>query len=699
MNGVYAKLKWTAAIVLVTAGMTVLWFKTRSVDVLRHEAILSKMRETNALDELLNQQALKVRFGMVSDYDTLAQGLNPSDDLGQLLQAGAFPMSAAELALLQTAFQTSAAAQIEKRRLSDEFASANAVLSNSLRFFPLAMERARKAAPTEELRHALDLLLRDTLLFGLRGDSALKSSIEDRVASLDQGSEAEKAPASLRVALAHAASIATNKASADDLLAQLLLLPTRECSNDLFSRYSDLHSAAVRNADFYRVGLYFVCVSLAFYCGWSVLRLGRSAAALARSNETLEHRVAERTTQLETARHEAEEATRCKSEFLANMSHEIRTPMTAILGYADLMADPSQSTADRMDSVQTIRRNATHLLSIINDILDISKIEAGKMGVEQIEASPAEIIADVATLLRGRALERGLFFDVEFKGLIPSQIRTDPTRIRQIIMNLAGNAVKFTAKGGVRIRCTMSTPTDAPKPSMRFDVIDTGIGLTPAQMGSLFEAFVQADTSTTRKFGGTGLGLMISKRLAQMLGGDITVASTPGQGSTFSVEVETGPLDKVTLIEGASEKRGSPSAVPAPECFATADALRGVRILLAEDGPDNQRLISFVLKKVGATVAIAENGRIAVDMAMAPGAAFDVILMDMQMPELDGYGAATELRAKGYEHPIIALTAHAMAGDRERCVAAGCNEYASKPIDRAALVTAIRAVLSPAPVA
>ena len=396
---------------------------------------------------------------------------------------------------------------------------------------------------------------------------------------------------------------------------------------------------------------------------------------------------------LQQAKEAAEASSRAKSEFLANISHEIRTPMTAILGYADLMVDPSQGPSDRLECIHTIRRNGAHLLQLINDILDLSKIEAGKLEVEAIECSPVEIVADVASLMRGRAMEKNLQFDVEYVGPIPRVIRTDPMRLRQILMNLCGNGIKFTQHGGVRILVRLAENADADNdmPRLRFEVIDTGIGMTDEQLKRLFQPFMQADSSTTRRFGGTGLGLAISKRLAAMLGGDITVQSMPDKGSRFVLEIETGPLRNVEWIDPV-EVETSRHVADDSEHADTPPQLYGLNILLAEDGIDNQRLISFHLRKAGAKVTIAENGRIAVEAALKASEAnapFDVILMDMQMPELDGYGATTYLRYKGYSGPIIALTAHAMKGDREKCLKAGCTDYAAKPIDRNTLLAVI----------
>jgi PAS domain S-box-containing protein len=392
---------------------------------------------------------------------------------------------------------------------------------------------------------------------------------------------------------------------------------------------------------------------------------------------------------LRQARITADCANRAKSEFLANMSHEIRTPMTAVIGYADLLLDPGTSPSERLDHVLTIRRNGEHLLSILNDILDLSRIEAGKLAVEAVQCSPSQIIVDVVSLMRVRATEKDLALEVEYLTPIPEAICSDPTRLRQILMNLVGNAIKFTLKGGVRIRARCDA-ADSPRPRLSIEVADTGIGLRSDEIEHLFQPFIQADSSTTRKFGGSGLGLAISQRLAAMLGGEITVQSLSGRGSSFTLSVDTGPLAGVALLQGLAEA-GAHEA-----CDATAlgrpEIELDCNVLLAEDGTDNQLLLSTHLRKAGARVTIAENGKIAVDRALAAkasGAPFDVILMDMQMPELDGYGATALLRARGYGGPIVALTAHAMSGDRERCLSAGCTDYMTKPVDRRGLIATV----------
>jgi PAS domain S-box-containing protein len=390
--------------------------------------------------------------------------------------------------------------------------------------------------------------------------------------------------------------------------------------------------------------------------------------------------------ELARARNAAEAATHAKSEFLANMSHEIRTPMTAILGFSDILME-SVSDRERLDAASTIKRNGEYLIRIINDILDLSKIEAGKMDVEHIRCSLCQILAEVAELMRVRANAKNLPLEIEYEGPIPQNIRSDPTRLRQILINLTSNAIKFTEVGTVRL-VTRLLDAESAEPKIQFDVVDSGVGMTVEQIVRLFRPFHQADTSTTRKFGGTGLGLTISKRLAKKLGGDIAVKSTYGEGSTFTVTVGTGPLDGVVLLDNPPKDISFWDDIDTPPAKAKLDC----RVLLAEDGPDNQRLISFLLKRAGAEVVLAENGQIALDLALAArneGRPFDVILMDMQMPVMDGYNATGKLRAAGYEGPIIALTAHTMSTDRDKCLAAGCDDYMIKPIDREMIIATV----------
>jgi signal transduction histidine kinase/ActR/RegA family two-component response regulator len=444
---------------------------------------------------------------------------------------------------------------------------------------------------------------------------------------------------------------------------------------------------------------------------WTLLERNFAASLAAQVSLTLETRERRRTEQvlkdyagaleaanasLEESAHAVQAANHAKTEFLANMSHEIRTPLTSILGYAELVLHDEQiaaSESERQSALRVIQRNGEHLLGILNDILDLSKIEAGKLVCEQIRFSPGRLLLEVSELMGVRAQAKGLEFETTCEGSIPQTIYNDPTRLRQILINLLGNAVKFTEHG--RIHVVVRLPAHRSE-LLEFEVRDTGIGMDAAQQEIVFEPFAQADTSTTRQFGGTGLGLAISSRLATLLGGRLECESQAGSGSVFRVLISTGPLEGVPRTAHLDDAQAAgPLEVPAEQA-----PLAGRRVLLAEDGADNQRLVSLVLHKAGAEVKIVENGREAVDAALAAwrsGNSFDIVLMDMQMPVLDGYGATAQLRDAEYPGLIVALTAHAMVGDREKCLAAGCSDYATKPINRRALVARLAELLAQRP--
>lgn len=384
---------------------------------------------------------------------------------------------------------------------------------------------------------------------------------------------------------------------------------------------------------------------------------------------------------IQKASERANAATHAKDAFLANMSHEIRTPMTAILGYCELMLDKTCTESDRLNSINVVRRNGQHLLNLINDILDLSKIESGKIEIECVPVSPHDILRDIMDLFHTKAKDKGIELTIEVNGQIPHRILSDPTRLKQVLLNLVGNAVKFTDRGNVQVVASCDRHSE----TISFDVIDTGIGMSSDQLSKLFSPFIQGDSSMTRRFGGTGLGLSITKKLAQQLGGDVVVTSTLGHGSKFSLKVTTGPLELADMVNSSIKHQRPSIANLVPSAMPS---IKG-RVLVVEDGVDNQQLIARILRMAGAELTIVENGVAAVDAAMTnlqKGTPFDLILMDMQMPIMDGYEATALLRQKGYTGTIIALTAHALIGEKEKCLRAGCDHYLSKPIDRAELV-------------
>ncbi len=400
-------------------------------------------------------------------------------------------------------------------------------------------------------------------------------------------------------------------------------------------------------------------------------------------------------TDLEEKEHElrkavesADAANRTKSEFLANMSHEIRTPMNAILGFTDVLRRgfAADETA-RQHYLDTIHSSGKHLLELINDILDLSKIEAGRLEIERKPCSPCDLIAELVTMFSVPAQSRGISLEFTSAGPVPETIRTDPTRLRQIVANLVGNAIKFTESGGVKIVARLLPNPE--KPQLAIDVIDSGIGISAEGLGKIFNPFVQADSTVTRRFGGTGLGLTISRRFAAALGGELTVTSEPGKGSTFTVTLDTGPLEGIRLLDAPLAE--SSAARSATRSAPDLPKLPPARVLVADDGEANRQLITVVLTRAGLQVESAENGEVAVQKALSQP--FDLILMDMQMPVMDGYAATTMLRQQGLSIPIVALTASVMKGAEGRCGAAGCSAYVAKPVDIDELMRCLAAQL------
>ena len=436
------------------------------------------------------------------------------------------------------------------------------------------------------------------------------------------------------------------------------------------------------------------------YWARPIIRDGKSHGAVVSFQDIsqrlkIEKRQARILHDLELANLGAQRASETKSEFLANMSHEIRTPMSAIMGYADILSRHIKDS-DNMNCVNIIRENGKFLLDIIGDILDISKIEAGKVQLNTNEFQIDELVGELRTMLSVRARDKQLDFSIRVDGEIPRTIRSDAQRLKQILLNLVGNAIKFTDSGSVEVVISfVSSVTNGGDDVLQFDVIDTGIGLTEEQIEKLFQPFTQVDASAGRRYGGTGLGLAISQRLAGMLGGSITVKSKLKSGSTFTLSLNVDTDDSGKMIDDAAFNQVRSNA----ELPAVASQKISGRIMIVDDRREVRFIAQHLLEDAGAEVMTAEDGQKCIEAvceANESGDKIDLIVMDMQMPVLDGYGATQKLREMNYHNPIIALTAHAMEGDREACLEAGCTDYVTKPLDKATFLNVISAYLKDA---
>ena len=393
--------------------------------------------------------------------------------------------------------------------------------------------------------------------------------------------------------------------------------------------------------------------------------------------EELERQVEQRTAELGEAVRRADEASAAKSRFVAHMSHEIRTPMNAVLGYADLLGEEHMAEDERLEAAHTIQRAGRHLMGIIDDILDISRIESGRLKIEDGVIRPAELLAEIEALLSHRAAEKGIALHIGAGGTLPEAVGGDPTRLRQVLLNLLGNAIKFTTEGSVTLRAWHEEGEVVGR--LVFEVRDTGLGMTPEECDRVFEAFEQAEGSTARRFGGTGLGLTIAQSLARLMGGEIVVHSEPGVGSVFTATVTARPIHSAV---------GTPSTLPCPA--GTGRVAQGPiagRVLVVDDGADNRRLLRHFLTRGGVQVAEARDGQEAIDL-LRKDPAFDLVLMDLHMPVLDGHDAMRQIRAMGMTMPIVALTADAMAETRVRCQGEGFSDCLTKPIRREVLLSA-----------